>query len=99
MKKSLFIILFLFILGANSAFACLCAGQISSSYSDFRTHISTKLNEQLAHLKKLNASLVQTTATLSLQNELLKGHNALIKNDLLKEKKLIFELTKKNEMR
>ncbi|SUX12714.1 phage virion morphogenesis protein [Campylobacter upsaliensis] len=41
MRKSLFIILF--ILGANSAFACLCAGQISSSYSDFRTHISTKL--------------------------------------------------------
>jgi len=45
MKKSLFIILF--ILGANSAFACLCVVQISLSYSDFRTHISTKLNEQI----------------------------------------------------
>ncbi|WP_270975442.1 hypothetical protein [Campylobacter helveticus] len=99
MKKNLFIILFLFILGANSAFACLCAGQISSSYNDFKNHISSKLNAQLESLKKLNNSLKQNTDTLSSQNELLVKHNALIKHDALKEKELIFKLTQKNEMR
>lgn len=99
MKKLFFSLFILLSLGSTQVFACLCAGQISSSYSDFKTHIKAKLNAQLNSLKTLNNSLKDNITTLSSQNELLIWHNALIKNDLLKEKRLIFELSKKNEMR
>ena len=99
MKKAIFTLLILTTLIITQANACVCAGQISSSYNDFKNHISSKLNAQLESLKKLNNSLKQNTDTLSSQNELLVKHNALIKHDALKEKELIFKLTQKNEMR
>lgn len=99
MKKLCFSLFILLALGSTQAFACICAGQIHSSYDEFKTHINAKLNDQLASLKTLNNSLAQNITTLSLQNKLLIKQNALLKNDLLQEKRFIFEFNKKNEMR
>ena len=66
--KALFAFLFL----SSLAFACVCSGNISSSFSSFSSHVREKLNAQSQSLSVLTQSIQKNTQILTSQNILLK---------------------------
>ncbi|ECQ1290522.1 hypothetical protein ACLRCI_001881 [Campylobacter coli] len=92
-------ILFFLLFFANSAFACLCTGYINSSYSKFQSHIQSKLNNQVKALKELQKSIDTNIQTIKEQIIINEKDNKILENNLLENKRIIFELSKENQIR
>lgn len=92
--KALFAFLFL----SSLAFACVCSGNISSSFSSFSSHVREKLNAQSQSLSVLTQSIQKNTQILISQNILLKRELALVKKEILQSEELIFLLKQKNQL-
>ncbi|EAI7269760.1 hypothetical protein B0619_07245 [Campylobacter lari] len=94
--KRIILLLFFSIQFSN---ACMCSGVISSSYSDFKTHIISKLNSQSNALKELQKSIEKNTQTIEKQINIFIKDNSILENDLLEINRKIFELRKQNQLR
>lgn len=91
-----FALTFLFL--TSISFACVCSGQISSSFSDFTSHIKEKLQIQSESLSVLTKSIQKNTENLKTQNTFLNKELALLKQESLQNKKLIFLFKQKNNL-
>lgn len=90
--------IFAFLLLTTLSFACVCSGQISSSFSDFTNHIKERLQIQSESLSVLTKSIQKNTESLKAQNTLLKKELALLKQEALQSKEIIFLLKQKNNL-
>ncbi|CAD7289529.1 hypothetical protein LMG7974_01606 [Campylobacter majalis] len=97
MKK--WLAFFIFLLSAQTAFACLCIGEITQSFQKYEVELTKALKAQQKSLKKLQMNVEDTTSKLDEQNKLLSVENRIFKDEILKQQKLVFELTKKINLR
>ncbi|OCS21964.1 hypothetical protein CFVI97532_07125 [Campylobacter fetus subsp. venerealis cfvi97/532] len=98
MKRTIVFFIILLTFGQN-AFACLCTGKITQSFKKYEVELAKALKAQQESLKKLQSSVEETTTNLDEQNILIANENELFKNTILKQRELIFELTKKINLR
>ncbi|OCR18249.1 hypothetical protein BA917_08680 [Helicobacter pullorum] len=98
MKKFFSIVVLLFVLG-EQAFACVCAGEISSSFSALNNSVSATLN---SHSEAIRANNIkQAKLTNKLLEKKLEQLAELIekeKQEAVKRREIIFELRKKIEL-
>ncbi|QKG30262.1 hypothetical protein [Campylobacter sp. RM16187] len=84
---------------SQSLFACLCAGEIVQSFKQYEMELKRALKAQQNSLKNLQSKVDDTTSNLDEQNILISNENELFKATILKQRELIFELTKKINLR
>lgn len=97
--KKIIVFLVMFLAFHQSAFACLCAGEITQSFKQYEMELKRALKAQQNSLKNLQSKVDNTTSNLDEQNTLLANENELFKATILKQRELIFELTKKINLR
>ncbi|MCI7047697.1 hypothetical protein [Helicobacter sp.] len=94
MKKFFCSLMVMFIF-AEQIFACLCAGEISSSFSSLNSTLSTTLNR---HSSAITKNIEQAKTANKLIEKKLEQLAELIekeKQETLEREELIFELQKK----
>lgn len=79
--------------------SCLCASAIAQSFKDYADEVIKQLQMQQNSLKKLQSSTENTAKKLKEQNTLIKSENELLKDSILKQTNLLFELEKKVSLR
>lgn len=79
--------------------SCLCASTIAQSFKDYADEVIKQLQMQQNSLKKLQSSTENTAKKLKEQNTLIKSENELLKDSILKQTNLLFELEKKVSLR
>ena len=98
MKKILFVSLFSIICIQN-AYACLCITFIQSAFNLTGQTIKTSLEAQKSSLDTLKQTIKNTKENVTKQNQTLEINNKILKDEIIRDKELIFYLTQKNNLK
>ena len=98
MKKVLFIpfVLSLFL---SNAYACLCLSFIQSAFSLTGQAIKASLEAQKSSLDTLEETIKKTKENVKKQNQTLEINNKMLKDEIIRDKELIFYLNQKNNLK
>lgn len=97
--KKIILALILSMIFVKQSFACVCAAEVSLSFSTYENEINANLNMQKQSINKLNQSVKESSKILLSQNEILNKNNAVLQENLVKDEALLFELRKKNNLK
>lgn len=98
MKKILSIFLFLSLCFSNT-YACLCLSFIQTAFSLTGEAIKASLEAQKSSLDTLEETIKKTKENVKKQNETLETNNKILKDEIIRDKELIFYLTQKNNLK
>lgn len=90
--------IFTFLALSVLSFACVCNMEISNSFLDFTSHIKERLQIQSESLSLLTQSIKNNIQTQKSQNTLLNKELALLKQESLQSRELLFLLKQKNQL-
>lgn len=98
LKKVLFIpfVLSLFL---SNAYACLCLSFIQGAFSLTGQAIKASLEAQKSSLDTLEETIKKTKENVKKQNQTLEINNKMLKDEIIRDKELIFYLNQKNNLK
>ncbi|RAX56490.1 hypothetical protein CCZ01_09350 [Helicobacter monodelphidis] len=92
-------IIFCFLMMGSFCFGCLCIPQIKMAYEKVENHIKNYVGGQSENIEqKLIPEIEKSIQDLQQQNLILRQSVMIESQNILKQKEILFEMHKKNQM-